>query len=125
MENIRVLVCDDSVFVRKKLTSFLQTLDDVAEIYEASDGFEAVAQYKEHSPTVVFMDIVMPNKTGIEALGEIMDFDPDARVYMASSVGTQNYLKDAINAGATDFLQKPIANDDVEKIIEMLVEEED
>lgn len=125
MENIRVLVCDDSVFVRKKLTSFLQTLDDVAEIYEASDGIEAVAQYKEHSPTVVFMDIVMPNKTGIEALGEIMDFDPDARVYMASSVGTQNYLKDAINAGATDFLQKPIANDDVEKIIEMLVEEED
>lgn len=124
MKNITVLICDDSVFVRKKLSNFIQTLD-VQEIYEANDGVEAVNQYKEHKPTIVFMDIVMPNKTGIEAVTEIIEFDPDARVYMASSVGTQNYLKDAINAGAADFLQKPISNDDVQKIIEQLLEEED
>ncbi len=63
------------------------------------------------------MDIVMPKKTGVEALIDILAFDPKAKIVIASSVGTQNNLKIAIEAGAFDFLQKPVVFDNVTKII--------
>lgn len=115
--DLSVLICDDSMFARKNLCMFLATLG-VSGVYEAADGSQAVDQYKEKKPDLVFMDIVMPVVTGIDALKQIKETDPDAKVIMASSIGTQNYLKEAIRAGAADFLQKPIANDDVKRIID-------
>lgn len=117
LNEITVMIADDSMFARKKLINYIQTLG-VKAVYEAGDGEEAVNKYKELKPDVVFMDIIMPKKTGIEAVGEIVAFNPSAKVVMASSVGTQNHLKDAIAAGAFDFLQKPIANDQILKILE-------
>jgi two-component system chemotaxis response regulator CheY len=96
---------------------FIATLG-VKNIYEAADGEEAVEKYKANKPDVVFMDIVMPKITGIDALTAIKEFDPNAKVVMASSVGTQNHLKAAIKAGASDFLQKPISNEQVHNILE-------
>ncbi len=122
LENVKVMIADDSMFARKKLTNFIATLG-VAEVLEAADGEEAVEKYKANKPHIVFMDIVMPKKTGIEAVKEIVDFDPEARVIMASSVGTQNHLRDAIMAGATDFIQKPISNDQIKKILENTAKE--
>lgn len=90
----------------------------VKEIFEAADGEEAVAKYNEHKPDVVFMDIIMPKITGIDALKQIMAENPDAKIVMASSVGTQGHLKEALKAGAADFLQKPIADDDAKAILE-------
>ncbi|MFA5658852.1 MAG: response regulator, partial [Oscillospiraceae bacterium] len=92
-------------------------------VFEAADGIEAVRVYKENNPTIVFMDIIMPKKTGIEALTEIFEYDKKAKVVMASSVGTQNHLKDAINAGAYEFLQKPIENNHVMKILTNIIKE--
>lgn len=117
--NITVLICDDSLLIRKKLNSYLTNLG-VKAIYEAADGQEAVDMYKEYNPSVVFMDIVMPRKTGIEAVSEIISFDKSAKIVMASSVGTQNHLKEAISAGAYEFLQKPISNEQVTKILEII-----
>ncbi len=59
----------------------------------------------------------MPNKDGIEAVEEILAYDSNAKVVMASSVGTQSFLKDAIKAGACDFLQKPLDPEQVKRII--------
>lgn len=115
--DMSVLVCDDSMFARKSLCMFIATLG-VKNIYEASDGAEAVEKYKANKPDIVFMDIVMPVITGIEALEQIIEFDPEAKVIMASSVGTQAHLKSAIKSGASDFLQKPISNDQVKQILE-------
>lgn len=117
VQELKVLICDDSMFARKKLNMTIANIG-VKEIYEATDGEEAVAKYKEHKPDVVFMDIIMPKVTGIDALRQIIEFDPDAKVVMASSVGTQGHLKDALKAGAADFLQKPIADDDTKVILE-------
>lgn len=122
IEEVRVLICDDSVFARKKLKDFLISVG-VKEVFEAADGIEAVKAYTDNYPTVVFMDIIMPKKSGIEALREIIDFDKNAKVVMASSVGTQNHLKDSINAGACEFLQKPIENSHVLKIINNIIKE--
>ena len=117
LEEMSVLVCDDSMFARKSLCLYIATLG-IKNVYEAADGQQAVDQYAEHKPDIVFMDIVMPVITGIDALTKIKEIDPDAKVIMASSVGTQNHLKAAIKAGATDFLQKPISNDQVKQTLE-------
>ena len=122
IQTLRILICDDSVLARKKLKDYLATLE-VKAIYEAIDGQDAIDKYKEFIPDLVFMDIVMPKKTGIEAVTEILKLNPKAKVVMASSVGTQNHLKDAINAGAYEFLQKPIENSHVLKIIQNMIKE--
>nr|WP_171028917.1 response regulator [Ruminococcus bicirculans (ex Wegman et al. 2014)] len=112
-----VLICDDSMFARKKLSMSISGFG-VKAVYEAADGEEAVSKYREFKPDVVFMDIIMPKVTGIEALKQIIAEDPDAKVIMASSVGTQSHLKDALKSGAVDFLQKPIADNDALKVLE-------
>lgn len=122
IETLKVLICDDSVFARKKLKDYILSLG-VSGVYEASDGQEAIDRYKQYNPDLVFMDIIMPKKTGIEAVTEILAYNKNAKVVMASSVGTQNHLKDAINAGAYEFLQKPIENTHVLKIIQNIIKE--
>ncbi len=114
---LKVLICDDSIFVRKKMKDAVAAAG-VTEIIEASDGQQAVDKYKAEKPDLVFMDIIMPVKTGVDALKEIREFDKSAKVIMASSVGTQANLKEAIVAGAFDFLQKPIEDAAVKKIID-------
>lgn len=120
INNIKVLICDDSVFARKKLKDYLLS-QNVGAVIEAGDGEEAVERYKQYNPDLVFMDIIMPKKTGIEAVTEILTYNKNAKVVMASSVGTQNYLREAINAGAYEFLQKPIENEQVLKILNNIV----
>lgn len=122
IEEVKILICDDSVFARKKLKDYLISVG-IKEVLEAADGFEAVTAYTKSKPDVVFMDIIMPKKSGLEALQEIINLDKNAKVVMASSVGTQNHLKDAINAGACEFLQKPIENAHVLKIINNIIKE--
>ena len=114
INEMTVLICDDSMFARKKLSMSISGFG-VKAVYEAADGEEAVSKYKEFKPDVVFMDIIMPKVTGIEALKQIIAEDPDAK---ASSVGTQSHLKDALKSGAVDFLQKPIADNDALKVLE-------
>ena len=116
---LKVLICDDSIFVRKKMKEAVAAAG-VTEIIEASDGQQAVDKYKAEKPDLVFMDIIMPVKTGVDALKEIREFDKSAKVIMASSVGTQANLKEAIVAGAFDFLQKPIEDAAVKKIIDKI-----
>ena len=116
INDIRVLVCDDSILSRKKLKDCVLAFG-CKEAFEAADGEQAVEVYKEQKPDIVFMDIVMPKKDGVEAVKDIIAEHPNATIIMASSVGTQSYLKDAIKAGATDFLQKPFDPEQVKKII--------
>ena len=121
IKDIKVQISDDSVLVRKKMKDHLATLG-ITTVFEAVNGNEAVETYKANKPDVVFMDIVMPEKSGVEALIDILAYDSAAKVVMASSVGTQDNLKIAIAAGAYEFLQKPVNFDDVTKIIEKIAE---
>ncbi|MGL4343633.1 MAG: response regulator [Cellulosilyticaceae bacterium] len=116
LQEMRVLVSDDSLLMRKKLKDMVAAMG-VGEVLEASNGQEAIDLYKEQEPDMVFMDIIMPEKTGIEAIQEIMEAYPNAYIVIVSSIGTKNKLKEAIKAGARDFLQKPIQQDKVEEMI--------
>lgn len=114
-----ILVCDDSALVRKKLKAMLEE-QGYADVREAENGEAAVVSVKERSPQVVFMDIVMPIKNGIEALKEIRELDPSIKVVMASSVGTQSNLMEALKLGAFDFVQKPFAPEAVRLVLDKI-----
>lgn len=116
VETMKVLICDDSILARKKTKTVLNQLG-VTQIFEAGDGEQAIAAYKEHLPDITLMDIVMPKVDGVAALKAILEVNPKAKVVMASSVGTQENLKEAIKAGAFDFLQKPISEEQIKTLI--------
>jgi two-component system chemotaxis response regulator CheY len=121
-EGLKVLLCDDSLMVIKKMGDMLRSLG-VSVIQTALDGEQAIKLYKLKRPDVVFMDQVMPNKTGLEALHELKIIDPDARVYMLSSMGTVAKREEAERNGACGFLQKPVGEDDIRSVLESVVAE--
>ena len=116
INDCKILICDDSILARKQIKDIIVTLGSPT-ILEASDGQSAIDLYKAEKPNLVFLDIVMPKKDGNIAIEEIMAFDKDAIIIIVSSVGTQSQLKCALEAGATDFIQKPFSK---EHIIEAL-----
>jgi two-component system chemotaxis response regulator CheY len=102
----KVLIVDDAIFMRNMLRNiFVESGFEIAG--EASDGLEAVEQYKALSPDLTTMDIVMPERNGIEALKEIVRIDPEARVVICSALGQESLIIEAIEAGAKDFIIKP------------------
>ena len=105
MENVKILICDDSILARKQLKDIIVE-HGYNNFLEASNGQEAIDQYKANKPELVFVDIVMPIKDGVQAIHEIREFDPEASIIVVSSVGTQTQLKNAIMEGARDFVQK-------------------
>lgn len=112
---VKVLICDDSLLVRKKLRDILAEMD--CEVIEASDGKMVVDVYKYNKPDLVFMDIVMPEADGLEALQRLRQLDPEAKVVMLSSAGTSSKLIEALKSGAMDFIQKPYSVEQIAKAI--------
>ena len=121
LNNFIVLICDDSILARKQLKDIISTLGNPTFI-EASDGQEAIDKYKANKPDMVFLDIVMPKKDGNIVISEIIEYDPNAAIIIASSVGTQSQLKCALQAGAKDFVQKPLDKQLVMDVIEKYTE---
>lgn len=105
-DSIKILICDDSITIRKKLKGTIDISNDCI-FLEAKNGKEAIEIYKTDKPNIVFMDIIMPEVDGIDALKAIMELDSNAKVVMLSSVGTKKNLKIALELGAIDFIQKP------------------
>ncbi|MBQ2801325.1 MAG: response regulator [Lachnospiraceae bacterium] len=120
LETIKILICDDSILARKKLKDFLTSIG-CTQILDVADGQMAVDTYKAEKPDIVFLDIVMPVKDGITAVKEIIAFDPAAHIIMTSSVGTQENLKEALKAGAKDFIQKPLDNSQIQHVLDTKV----
>ena len=118
----KVLVGDDSILARKQLIDTVKGYGEGATFIEAKNGQEAVELYKENSPDICFLDIVMPVMDGVAAVKNIVEFDKQALIIIVSSVGTQSMLKAAIDAGAKDFIQKPIEKEQVEHVIESHLE---
>lgn len=116
----KILVCDDSVLARSQMRNLIEQWGNV-EIFEAKTGAEAIEKYKSEKPDLVFLDIVMPEVNGIEAVKAIIEYDKDAKLVMASSIGNSKYLKAALEAGAIDFIQKPVDADRVLDVVNKIV----
>ncbi len=116
LDDAKILISDDSILARKQLKDVISEYGTPTFI-ETSNGQDAIDSYKREKPDLVFLDIVMPIKDGNAAIREIQEFDSDATIIVVSSVGTQAQLKAAIEAGAKDFIQKPLNRDQLRKII--------
>lgn len=113
---VRVMVVDDALFMRNMLKDiFIKAGHQV--VGEAANGVEAVTKYAECKPDLVTMDIVMPMKSGIEALREIRSSDPDACVVMCSALGQDALVVEAVQAGAKDFIVKPFKEERVLDVV--------
>jgi two-component system chemotaxis response regulator CheY len=112
----RVLVADDAVFMRELLREIL-TEGGYEVVAEAADGAEAVERFREHSPDVVTLDIVMPKKSGLDALREILSADPGACVVMCSALGQEALVMESLETGARDFIVKPFKPDQVRSVV--------
>ncbi|MFV0314201.1 MAG: response regulator [Anaerotignum sp.] len=112
----RILLVDDASFMRMMIKDAL-TKNGYTDIFEASDGMEAVAKYSEVKPDLVIMDITMPNLDGLGALKEIKKIDPNANVVMCSAMGQEAMVIEAIKSGAKDFIVKPFKPDRILKTV--------
>jgi two-component system chemotaxis response regulator CheY len=102
----RVLIVDDALIMRKRIREIAERAGWEV-VGEASNGEEAVAMYREVSPDLMTLDIVMPKMDGVSALKEVMGMDPNARVVMVSAVDQREKLSVCIETGAIDFIVKP------------------
>jgi two-component system chemotaxis response regulator CheY len=115
-----VLVCDDAIFMRTMISDIL-TQAGYEVVGEAETGSQAVERYQHLRPDLVTMDIVMPDMGGIEAVREIMKFDPAAKILMCSAMGQQALVIEAIQAGAKDFVVKPFQPSRVLEAVQRVV----
>ena len=103
---IRVLAADDHAIVRDGIASLIGTQSDMQLIAEASDGREAVEQFRKHRPDVTLMDLQMPNMCGIDAINAIRREFPDARIIVLTTYAGDAQVKRALQAGAHGYLLK-------------------
>jgi two-component system chemotaxis response regulator CheY len=106
----RVLIADDSMFMRKTLRDAL-SLGGHEVVGEAANGAEAIARHAELNPEITTLDITMPTMDGLAALERIMSADPSAKVLMCSALGQEHKVMQAITAGASGFVTKPFKAD--------------
>lgn len=103
---IRILLAEDHHVVRSGIRALLEAEEDLEVVDEAVDGVEAVLKAYSLRPDVILMDLMMPRKTGIEAIEEIKQRDPEARILVLTSYAADEQVFAAIKAGALGYLLK-------------------
>ncbi|MCB0413792.1 MAG: response regulator [Bdellovibrionales bacterium] len=111
----QIVIVDDSIVIRNIFSKIFKDAGyDVVGL--GKNGDEAISLYKEHAPNLMMLDLTMPNKGGKEALQEIIEFDPKAKIVIFSSLTDENTKKACLEIGATAFLNKSVNfNDPTER----------
>lgn len=105
---IRVLVVDDQALVRAGFRMILEAEDDLEVVGEAADGKEAIAEARRLRPDLILMDVRMPELDGIEATRILVDEGIDTKVLMLTTFDMDEYVYQALRAGASGFLLKDV-----------------
>jgi NarL family two-component system response regulator LiaR len=103
---IRILIADDHAVVREGLRALIEAKPDMELVGEAEDGVEAVLMARSLKPDVILLDLLMPRMDGIEAIGEIRQENPHARILILTSFAADDKVFPAIKAGALGYLLK-------------------
>jgi two-component system chemotaxis response regulator CheY len=118
-----ILIVDDAEIIRVSIKKYIEDLGHTV-IATATNGYEAIVEYKVHMPDLVMMDISMPEvngiKNGIEALCEIIKINSDAKVIMVTSHGEQRLVMEAISKGSKGYILKPVNKEKFENILKKL-----
>ena len=111
---VRVVLVDDHDLLRRGIRTMLESEGDIEVVGEASDGAEALEIVEETMPDVVLIDVIMPNKDGIETARELKDAWPKIEAVMLSGHDEQQFVFDAVKAGASGYLLKSA---DLEEVV--------
>jgi len=103
---IRILVVDDHPVLREGIAALIKGQTDMKVVAEASNGQEALAQYRLHQPDVTLMDLQMPTMSGIETIIAIRDESPNARIIVLTTYGGDVQVVRALKAGARGYILK-------------------
>ncbi|MCX5049854.1 MULTISPECIES: response regulator [unclassified Streptomyces] len=117
---IRVLIADDQQMVRQGFTVLLNTKADIEVVGQAVDGLDAVAKVAEFVPDVVLMDIRMPELDGIEATRRITGATPHIKVLVLTTFDLDEYVYEALRAGASGFLLKDASADQLAEAVRVV-----
>ncbi len=116
-DTIRILLCEDQMLMRQGLHTILELEPGFEVVSEAADGEAAIARYAElqqqgNGPDIVLMDVQMPRKNGVQATAAITTLHPGARIIILTTFDYEEYVFEAIKAGAMGYLLKDVpAND--------------
>ena len=117
MEPVNILLADDHNLVRAGIRALVEQLPAVRVVGEAKDGREALRLVKERKPDLILMDVAMPGLNGLEATARVSKEFPDVRVIILSMYANEEYVREAINAGAAGYLVKRSATTELERAI--------
>ena len=110
---IRVLIVDDQKLMRAGLQTLLELESDIDVIGEAENGAVGVQRYGELNPDVVLMDIRMPQMDGVEATGQLIAANPDARILILTTFDDDDYVFRALEAGALGYMLKDVSGEEL------------
>ena len=113
MEPIKILIVDDHEVVRDGLSVMMERQEDFTVVGEAINGLEAVEKVRRLRPNVVLMDLRMPEMDGVEAMRRIKDEDEDVKFIVLTTYDTDEYICDAIEAGAKGYLLKDASREEL------------
>jgi two-component system chemotaxis response regulator CheY len=117
----KVLVVDDSKFMRLTLKNMIEKQTGHIVVGEAEDDTQALNQYKLLKPDLVTMDVIMPVESGLLAVKNIIAFDPNALIIMVSAMGQEKVIEEAKSLGAKGFITKPVKLDELVQKIDQLI----
>ena len=121
IEKKKVLIVDDAQFTRNMLKNIINKIEEIEVIGEASNGVEAISLYKKLNPDLVTMDLVMPEKGGIEATEEILKINSKAMIVVVSALGQEALVLEAAKKGAKDFIQKPFKTEQILEVMDRIL----
>jgi two-component system, NarL family, response regulator NreC len=110
---IRVVVVDDHAVVRSGLRHILDSAEGIEVVGEAGDSQNAIFETRAQKPDVILMDIVMPGKSGIETISDLLKDAPEAKVLILSMEDDPHYVREAFAAGASGYILKEAADSDL------------
>ena len=117
----KILVVDDTQFTRNILKNIISKTKYGEVVGEAKNGKEALALYKKLKPDMVTMDLVMPEKGGIETIEDLLKVDPKAIIVVVSALGQEALVLEAAKKGAKDFIQKPFKTEQIIEVMERIL----
>jgi len=118
IDSIRILLCEDQTLMRQGLRTILELEPGFQVVGEAADGEEALRRYNDlqkqgNGPDIVLMDIQMPRMSGVQATAVLTSSDPSARVIILTTFDYEEYVFEAIKAGAMGYLLKDVPADEL------------
>lgn len=115
----KIMIVDDAIFMRTMIANILYK-NGYNNIMQACDGKECIEKYPSYQPDIVFLDITMPDKNGIEVAKELFDLDANANIIMCSAMGQESMITTALRIGVKDFIIKPFKENQIIQVIETL-----